>query len=184
MLYGKCVRLRAIEKEDLPHFVAWLNDPEVRQHLQMYQPLSMAQEEEWFKGILQRSLDEQPLVIEVKIDDGWQPVGNVGLFGINHSDHSAEIGIFIGEKTFWSQGYGTEAMRLMLKHGFEDINLNRIFLQVYETNPRGQRAYEKVGFVLEGRMRQARYLQGRYIDVLLMSVLRSEWKDDMKSEGE
>lgn len=180
MLYGKRVRLRAIEKDDLPRFVNWLNDPEVRQHLQMYQPLSQVQEEEWFKGILQRPLDEQPLVIEIQVADGWQPVGNVGLFDINHSDHSAEIGIIIGEKSVWNQGYGSEAMRLMVKHGFEDINLNRIFLRVYETNPRGQRAYEKAGFVLEGRMRQARFLQGRYIDVLLMSVLRSEWKYDNK----
>jgi len=184
MIYGKRVRLRAIEREDLPRFVTWLNDPEVRQHLQMYQPLSMPQEEEWFKSTLQRPLDEQPLVIEVKVADGWQAIGNICLFDINHGDRSAEVGIVIGEKSFWNQGYGSEAMRLMLKHGFEDVNLNRIFLRVYETNPRGQHAYAKAGFVLEGRMRQARYLQGRYIDVLLMSALRSEWKYENSSEGE
>jgi RimJ/RimL family protein N-acetyltransferase len=66
-------------------------------------------------------------------------------------------------------------MRLLLKHGFETLNLHRIFLRVYETNPRAIRTYEKVGFVHEGRMRQALYRQGQYHDILLMSVLRPEW---------
>jgi RimJ/RimL family protein N-acetyltransferase len=62
MLYGKRIRLRAIEKEDLLIFVPWLNDPEVRRNLQFFQPLSLAQEEEWFKGTLQQPVEEQPLV--------------------------------------------------------------------------------------------------------------------------
>jgi diamine N-acetyltransferase len=183
MLYGKSIRLRAIEREDLPRFVAWLNDPEVRRNLQLFQPLSLAQEEEWFKGTLQRAVEEQPLVIEIKTADGWQAVGNVGLFAISQTDRSAEIGIFIGEKSFWGKGYGTEVMRLMLKHGFKELNLNRIFLRVYETNLCGLRSYEKAGFKQEGRLRQGRFMDGKFIDVLLMSVLRSEWKED-ESGGE
>jgi diamine N-acetyltransferase len=183
MLYGKRIRLRAIEREDLPHFVVWLNDPEVRRNLQLFQPLSLTQEEEWFNGILQRPVDEQPLVIEIKIADGWQAVGNVGLFAIRNADRAAETGIFIGEKSLWGQGYGTEVMTLMLKHGFKELNLNRIFLRVYETNQRGLRAYEKAGFKQEGRLRQDRFMDGKYIDVLLMSVIRSEWKE-IESGGE
>ena len=90
-------------------------------------------------------------------------------------DRSAEIGIMIGERQYWNRGFGTEAMRLMVQHGFENLNLHRIFLRVFETNPRGKRSYEKVGFKLEGRMREARYLKGKYIDVCLMSILKSEW---------
>ena len=183
MIIGKRIRLRAIEREDLPRFVAWLNDPEVRRNMLLYQPLSLAQEEEWFKGILERHPDEQPLVIEVSADSGWQAVGNVSFFNLNAHDRSAEIGIFIGEKKFWDQGYGTESMRLMLQHGFEDLNLNRIYLRVYETNPRGMRAYEKAGFILEGRLRQDRFLDGKYIDVLLMSVVRSEWQEEKNGGG-
>jgi len=87
------------------------------------------------------------------------------------------LGIYIGEKKFWSQGYGGEAIELMLAHGFNNLNLNRIYLRVGETNPRGIRCYERVGFIHEGRMRQARFEDGQYINVLLMSVLRSEWQD-------
>jgi diamine N-acetyltransferase len=183
MLFGKRIRLRAIEKEDLPIFVTWLNDPEVRRNLQLFQPLSLAQEEEWFKETLQQPVEEQPLMIEIKTAEGWQSVGNVGLLKIRTIDRVAEIGIVIGEKKFWGQGYGTEAMRLMVKHGFKELNLNRIYLRVYETNLRAIRSYEKVGFKLEGRLRQDRFMDGKYIDVLLMSVLSSEFKVD-ESEGE
>jgi RimJ/RimL family protein N-acetyltransferase len=76
----------------------------------------------------------------------------------------------------WNQGYGTDAMRLLLRHGFETLNLNRIMLDVYDTNPRAVRSYEKAGFIHEGRKRQGMYKNGRYIDILQMSVLREEWQ--------
>jgi diamine N-acetyltransferase len=93
---------------------------------------------------------------------------------INWRIHSAEVGIFIGDKTEWNKGYGTEVMRLLLQHGFENLNLNRIFLRVDEHNLGGIRCYEKAGFIHEGRLRQANFHEGKYYDHLIMSVLRSE----------
>jgi len=171
MIYGKRIRLRAPERLDIPLFVKWLNDPEVRRGLARYLPISAAEEEKWFESMLGRPVVEQPLTIEVQPHDSWQAIGNLAFFNIDWRVRSAEVGILIGEKEFWNQGYGTEAMRLFLKHGFETLNLNRIFLVVYENNPRAIRAYEKAGFVLEGRQRQAMYMEGEYIDVLMMSVL-------------
>ena len=178
MLYGSRIRLRAIEREDLPLFVRWFNDPEVRRNLQLFIPLGLPQEEEWFKGILHRPVEEQPLVIEIRLGDDWLPVGNAGFFSIRNSDRAAEIGISVGEKTYWDKGYGTEAVRLLLKFGFNELNLNRIFLRVYETNLRGIHSYEKAGFNVDGRLRQDRFMDGKYIDVFLMSVLRSEWNEE------
>jgi len=183
MIIGKRVRLRAIEKNDLPHFVAWLNDPQVRRNLLIYQPLSIPQEEKWFEDILTRPVDEQPLCIEIKSGNSWQLVGNTGLFNIDLHDRSAEIGIFIGDKEAWDKGFGGEAMRLMVGHGFMDINLNRIYLRVFETNPRGTHCYEKAGFKHEGRLRQARFHEGHYIDMLMMSILKSEWVEEGKNGG-
>lgn len=180
MILGKRIRLRAIEREDLPHFVAWLNDPEVRQHMELYIPLSIPQEEDWFENTRKGSLEEQPLVIELDTGEGWKAIGNTAFIDINWRDRLAEVSIFIGEKRFWNKGYGSETTRLMLEHGFNNLNLNRIFLRVYETNPRGIRAYEKVGFVHEGRMRQARFQNGKFIDVLIMSILNSEWKNKLE----
>jgi RimJ/RimL family protein N-acetyltransferase len=67
-------------------------------------------------------------------------------------------------------------MKLFVQHGFENLNLNRIWLRVFETNPRAIRSYEKAGFIHEGKYRQGQYLEGKYVDVMIMSVLQSEWQ--------
>lgn len=175
MIYGDRVRLRATEKSDLINFQRWLNDPEVRRFLFLNLPLSMGQEERWFENMLNQPPAEQVLVIEVKVGDDWKAIGNTSFMEINWQSRLAEIGIFIGEKSDWNKGYGSEVMGLMLRHGFQTLNLNRIWLKVYEHNLRGIRAYEKAGFQLEGRLRQALYQDGRYYDVLIMSVLKCDW---------
>lgn len=177
MIVGDRLRLRAPERSDLPKFVAWLNDREVTAGLTMSLPISMAEEEAWFEGMLSNPAAEHPMVIEIYQDEDWIMVGNCGFHTIDWRSRHAEVGIFIGDKSFWNQGYGTEAMRLLLRHGFHTLNLNRIALQVYETNQRAIRSYEKAGFVLEGRRRQAMFKDGQYVDILMMSVLRSEWKE-------
>lgn len=175
MIIGERIRLRGIERTDVPHFVDWFNDPEVRQNLAVYLPMSMAREELWFEGTLKRAPEEQPFAIEARKGRAWTLIGNCGFHDVNWQERSAEIGIMIGMKREWNKGYGTEAMRLMLKHGFETLNLHRIFLHVYEDNARAIRTYAKAGFTEEGRLRQARYAQGRYSDVLVMGILRPEW---------
>lgn len=175
MIYAERIRLRAPERGDAPRFQAWLNDPDVRDGLELHQPMSLVEEENWFENMIKRPAAEHPLVIEVRAADEWKPVGNIGFNSIDWRCRSAEVGIFIGEKGLWNQGYGSEAMRTMLKHGFETLNLNRIFLRVHADNPRAVRAYVKAGFVHEGSFRQAEFKNGQYVDVLFMSVLKSEW---------
>ena len=116
MIIGKQIRFRAIEKDDLQYFVKWLNDPEVRQGLFMIMPLSLAEEENWFEELLKKPQYEKPLALEIQPDpqvDEWIFVGNCGLFGIDWQNRYAEIGIHIGEKGYWNQGFGTKAIRLI-----------------------------------------------------------------------
>ncbi|MFM8321297.1 MAG: GNAT family N-acetyltransferase [Chloroflexota bacterium] len=176
MIYGNRLRLRAPERSDLPTFTRWINDPEVTAGLLISLPMSLAEEEGWFEAMLKRQPAEHPLVIEAQAGDGWRTIGNSGFHDVDWRSRVAEVGIMIGEKDCWNQGYGTEAMGLLLRHGFETLNLNRIFLQVYDTNPRAIRSYEKAGFVLEGRLRQDMYKHGQYLDVLIMAMLRSEYE--------
>ncbi|MGA2821399.1 MAG: GNAT family protein [Anaerolineales bacterium] len=176
MISEERVRLRPIEREDLPRFVRWFADPEVRAGLRMHLGMSLAMEERWFEGILQRPADEQPQAIEVRTGrDQWEHIGSAGFHGIDWRNRSAEVGIVIGEKRYWNQGLGTEVMRLLLEHAFDTLNLRRVYLRVFEDNPRAQRTYEKVGFVLEGRLRQAEFRRGTYRDVRLYSLLQEEW---------
>lgn len=176
MIYGDRIRLRALKREDLPLYVQWLNDPEVKQGIMVYLPFSLEDEEDWFDGMRKKPLEERPLVIEIPAEEGWEPIGNCGLISINWRIREAEFGIVIGAKQHWNKGYGTEALQVMIHHGFNTLNLNRIALRVFENNPRAVRAYEKAGFVQEGRLRQGHYQNGEYIDVFIMSILRTEWQ--------
>jgi RimJ/RimL family protein N-acetyltransferase len=176
MIYGERLRFRAAEQEDLPIFVEWLNDPEVRRGLDMFLPMSKVREEKWFEAMLERPEEAHVLIIEAKKRANWLMIGSCGLMNIDWKARNAEIGIMIGDKSYWNKGYGTEAMQLILRHGFETLNLHRLDLRVYEDNPRAIRAYEKAGFVHEGRLREGEYSEGHYMDVLLMSVLRTEWQ--------
>jgi diamine N-acetyltransferase len=181
MIFGKRIRLRAVTRDDLPKFAEWLNDPEVIAGLMVRIPFSLEDEQQWFEGLSKLPQAERPLAIEIPEGESWRMIGNTSFHDIQSVERMAEFGIMIGDKSVWSQGYGSETTWLMLQHGFETLNLNRIYLRVYESNPRAVRAYEKVGYVHEGRMRQAIYKDGKYADVLLMSVLRSEW-DQIKDQ--
>jgi len=176
MIYGKRVRFRSIERDDIPKFVKWLNDPDVRDGISRILPISIAEENDWFTGVLSRSEVERPFVIEIQEGTAWETIGNCGFFNVDWRIRSAELGIMIGEKRYWNRGYGTNAMNLLLKIGFETLNLNRIMLRVHDNNPRAIHVYEKVGFVMEGTLRQAEYRNGKYLNMYVMSVLYSEWK--------
>jgi len=175
MINGGNIRLRAVERADLPLFVLWLNDPEVRAGLEMFLPFSLAEEERWYERMLEAPAAEHVLAIDALDQDHWRLIGTCGLHKFDWRARAAEAGISIGDKTYWNKGHGTNVMRLLLQHGFDTLNLNRVYLSVYANNLRAIRCYEKTGFVLEGRMRQAHYQNGEYHDILLMSVLRSEW---------
>jgi len=175
VIYGERVRLRAAEREDLKKFHQWVNDPQVTRGLTLYLPMSMVDEENWFNRMTQREQSEKPLVIEIRDGDDWKAIGNCGVFNIEWANGSGELGIMIGEKPEWNKGYGTEVMILLQRHCFGTLNLNRVSLRVYAENVNAIRTYEKAGFAQEGRMRSAVYKNGKYDDVILMGVLRSEW---------
>ena len=183
MIYGERVRLRSIERDDLPRFVQWLNDPQTRQGLAVRFPMSATEEERWFE----ENLKSEPALRALALDalpgpqvsvtpPNWTHVGGAGFHRIDWCDRWGELGILIGNKEFWNQGYGTEATRSLARWGFDNLNLNRIWLRVYEDNARAIRCYEKVGFQVEGRLRQDRFRDGRYFDTVIMGLLGGELK--------
>lgn len=172
MIYGEKTRLRRVEREDIPTFVCWFNDPAVREYLTIYRPLSTAEEEKWFEGHL-ASEDSELFAIETT--DGVH-IGNTGLHAINWQYRQAELGIVIGEKDYWGKGYGSDAIRTLLRFAFEEMNLHRVFLRVRADNARAIRAYEKCGFEHEGQRREAIFANGRYYDELHMGILDREFE--------
>ncbi len=178
MLRGDRVRLRRIERSDLPSLVAWLNDPEVRQHLALVYPMSQVQEEAWFEEQLKAEPAAQPFAIEARRARGdsqeWALLGAAGLHQVDWRNRWAELGLFLGDKSRWGDGLGTEATRVLVRWAFDTLNLNRVFLRVYADNARAIHCYEKVGFRPEGRLRQDRFQEGRYVDTVIMGLLREE----------
>ena len=178
MILGESIRLRPVEKEDLPRFVKWFADPEVRAHLALYMPLSQAQEEQWFARN-QTAGDLQAWAIDAQTPDrtlgSWIHLGSCGYHSLDWRNRSGEVGIAIGLREYWGRGYGTDAMRTLIGWGFDTLNLNRIHLRVFSDNARAIRCYEKVGFQTEGRLRQDNFHNGAYRDTLIMAILREEW---------
>lgn len=178
MIYEEDIRLRTVEREDIPTFVRWFNDPEVRRYLLMFEPMSKAKEERWFEAKLAKENDFL-YGIEVPAGDGWQLIGNLGLEAVDWVNSNCVFGIVIGEQEFWGKGYGTKATRAALRFAFHTLNLHRVELSVYDFNPRARRAYEKAGFRLEGTRREALFREGLYHDIHLMAALRSEFSPSL-----
>ena len=172
MIRGEKVILRAIELEDLERCHRWMNDPDVTQFLSTRFPLSLQQERKWIE---QERDPMRDLALAIETLEGVH-IGNCGLHGIHAVDRSAGLGISIGEKSHWSQGYGTDAMLTLCGFGFGQMNLHRIWLYVFDFNARGIRCYEKCGFQHEGRLREAIFRHGKYRDVLVMGILAEEFQ--------
>jgi len=175
---GERVRLRPFEVADAAISRGWVDDPEiVRLVGGVPYPFSVAAEEaaigselanEWDLGV--------HLVIEATDGDMPKPIGAISLRDLHATFRTARLGVTIGVRDYWSRGYGEDATRTICRYGFEDLDLRRIHLTVGAYNPRAVQCYEKVGFAIEGRLREHWYIAGKYRDVLVMGLLRDEFE--------
>src|SRR3972149_3552349 len=173
MLEGELVRLRPLDMSDLERNLVWFNDQEVTYYISMRYAVSRGEEEEWMRAHQKSSFHSVPLAIEKK--DGRR-IGNLELRGATAEDRCAELGIVIGDKECWDQGYGTDAVRAALRFAFQEMNLNRVWLRTFEFNERAAACYRRCGFREEGRQRQHLFKRGRYWDAILMGILREEFE--------
>ena len=172
MYQGRLVRLRAVEPDDLERYHVWLNDPEVMDGLARRYPLSRAEELRWIEEHAAPSYTEPQFAIET-LADGTH-IGGCGFFGVKPENREAELGIAVGDKAYWNRGYGSDAVETLCRFGFDEMNLHRIALWCHADNPRALRVYERTGFEVEARAREAVYQGGRWIDAVLMSRLRED----------
>lgn len=172
MIEGRLVRLRAREPEDAERAHRWINDWEVARFLVVRYPLSLASERGWVEATPAASFGGVHLAIETL--EG-EHIGNLDLRNVMPENRTAELGIMIGEKGYWSQGYGADAVRTLARLAFHRMNLNRIYLHTYAYNERAQRAFARAGFRVEGRLRSHVFVDGQYWDVIVMGLLREEF---------
>lgn len=176
---GDLVRISAMDSEEISKaFARWSQDSEFRRLLDsgVVRTSSVSGVKKW----LEKELDEQPINqhwFSVRTVDDDRLLGDIDLYIYNWPARDAFVGLGIGEREFWGRGYGTDLMKLILRYGFTELNLDRVTLTVFEYNPRAIRAYEKVGFRHEGRIRKVLNKEGKRWDILHMGILREEWME-------
>jgi len=172
ILKGAKTRLRPVREDDLPPLTTWANDPEVRHWLHHSERDDATVDD---AREVYMSSKEHLLSLAIENDAGAL-IGVVRLLGIDRTHRRAELAIMIGDQTAWGSGYGTDAMRSLLRHAFEDIGLRRVELITDADNERGIRSFEKCGFVREGVLRKHRLRHGEPLDMIGMSILQEEFE--------
>jgi len=177
VLTGKLVRLSAFDPEEMskswPRWI--LNSEYFRLLFSSARPLySPKAELKWMEEeVGEMSPANYSFGIRTLAED--KLIGELGLEVVDWSGREAFVGLGIGESEYWSKGYGTDIMNILLRFAFTELNLKRVSLGVFEYNPRAIRSYEKAGFRHEGRLRSLLHREGRRWDNLFMGILREEW---------
>lgn len=178
LFHGDLVRITLEEPETLAKAEArWQLDSEFVR-LTDSEPIRLSSEKrirEWFvDNRIDKGFPPERHLFSVRTLAEDQLIGFLGLYvDLIHSD--AWVGIGIGERDFWSKGYGTDMMKVCLRYAFLELGLQRVTLALHEYNTRALRSYEKAGFCVEGRTRQGVLREGRRTDVIWMGILREEW---------
>jgi RimJ/RimL family protein N-acetyltransferase len=163
------VYLRALELDDLERTHRWHNDPILYETLVgPFRYVSRATEEDWLRRKVASPDQEINLAICLTADSTH--IGNVYMRNIDWLARHAEVSMFLGEPEQRSKGYGTAALRLLIRHAFRDLGLSRLYAFILEENTASLRMCEKCGFVLEGKLRQHAYKNGEFRDLLVVGV--------------
>lgn len=172
MYEGKLVRLRAYTKEDIPQALKYLNSYEVAKNLSpgIPYPFTLEDEEKWYASNSALN-DTYNFAIETLEDNLY--LGGCGINQVDFKNSHVMIGIFIGDPAYWGKGYGTEALKLLTKFVFEEMNIHKIKLGVYSFNERAIKCYKKVGFIEEGILKKEIFKEGKYYDEHLMALFRN-----------
>lgn len=179
ILKGALVKLGAVDTDEFSKaFAYWRRDSELMRL--MDSSTTRLDSQKNTQKTIEKELEDQKVnqhffTIRTLAED--KLIGDIGLNIINWSGRDAFVGLGIGERDFWGRGYGTDAMNVILRYAFTEVNLRRVTLTVFEYNPRAIRSYEKAGFRHEGRMRGLLNREGKRWDELFMGILREEWME-------
>jgi len=172
MIRGEKVIFRAIERDDLQQLRDWRNDPEIRTRTREFRLLSMENQERWYKALH----DDRNTIMFAVLDGKKSLIGVVGLTYIDWKNRRAEISIYVGDKEAQGQGYGLDALKTIMRYGFHDTNLHKLYAEIFAFNEPSVRLFEKAGFKRDGVKREDQYVDGKYWDTYAYSILEGEFK--------
>ena len=173
MYIGEKIRLREYRSDDIEIAQKFINDVEIKQMLHPGIPYlyTYKDEQKWFETI---SATNDVYSFAIETLEGEEYIGGCGVNNVDWKNSVVEVGIFIGKKNLLGKGYGTDAMKVLVRFIFEQMNINKIKLKVFSFNERAIRSYEKCGFKKEGILRQEIFRNGKYHDDVVMGMLRDE----------
>lgn len=180
MLKGAIVGLRAVEKEDLALLRDWRNIQHFRRNFREYRELSMANQEQWYSKV-SVSPNDFMFIIE-KLDDRT-PIGVCGLLYVNWIIRSADYSFYIGHEEAYidDKGYAEEASHLLLSYGFNNLNLHKIWMELYSYDERKINFFsKKFNFHKDGTLRDNCFEDGVYHDSHIFSLLSKEYKSQAR----
>ncbi|AHF06894.1 GNAT family N-acetyltransferase [Desulfitobacterium metallireducens] len=173
MLKGHKTLIRPLDSDDIELFYQWYNDQEVNLWSSGAWPLNTLLSKDELEGrFFDPDSDEHRYAIT---NLQHELIGTLGFREVNIPAQSATLFIVIGDKNHWGQGYGTDALKTFLHFLFGQWNFHRLSLDTWDGNLRAIKAYEKLGFVLEGKLRDAHFVEGQYHDAVIFGLLRSEF---------
>jgi RimJ/RimL family protein N-acetyltransferase len=166
------VRLNELKDSDRSILFEWINHKELVEFNSHFKPVSWEDHCRWFDTILRKE-DVKIFAIRSSQDD--KLMGTCQLLNINKLANSAELQIRLGDLSELGKGIGSQAVSLLLKYGFEDLKLNRIYLHVFSDNLRAIKAYLKNGFSEEGHLRESAFVEDKFKDVKVMAILKGDY---------
>lgn len=172
-LIGERIYLSPMSIEDAEKYVEWLSDFKVTDGIGRSSNLTTIEDEKIWITNESKSNNLNFAIVDLEKD---KLIGNCSLMDISYKNRIGTVGIFIGAENNRNNGYGTEALKLLLDYGFNYLNLNNIMLTVKSFNKRAIKCYEKVGFKEFGRRRESYFLNGKYYDDIHMDILASEFQ--------
>jgi len=170
MIAGEHVILRAFEREDAERCYRWMNDPNIVRTLKSRYPIAFQNEMEWLERAMLANTTERHFAIERR--DDRSHIGNASIHDIDWVSRSGWFGLFIGEPTAWNRGFGSDAISTLVRFAFDEMNLEKLRINVFQYNDRATHVLETHGFVAEGRLRRDFYRDGAYHDLVIYSIFR------------
>ncbi len=173
MIRGRLVDLSAIERADLPRLLEWRNTPELRRYFREHRDLSMAHQERWFDRV---QSDPTVVMRAIRRRSDGELIGCCGLVYIHWINRTAELSLYVGWQNAYidADGYAEDAARALLDHGFATLGLHRVWVEVYAFDDAKRALLERLGFTLEGTLRQHHFRDGRHADSHMFGLLSSE----------
>ena len=170
MIAGEHVILRAFERDDAERCYRWMNDPNIVRTLKSRYPIAFSNEVEWLDRAMAPAATERHFAIERKDDRAH--IGNASIHEIDWVSRNAWFGLFIGEPTAWNRGFGSDAIQTLVRFAFDDMNLIKLRINVFDYNERARHVLQSRGFVQEGKLVRDFYREGTWHDIVILSIFR------------